>query len=177
MTANAVFGASILWSQLMNLHQFLPDRPLWELLPGLFPNLRYIHMTRQDTLRQAVSFLKARQTNVWWNMDDSAPWRSTPHFDVMVLDALMQQIEAEEVAWKDYFKHVGVQPIEVVYEDLVHSPAQYEQIIRRVLHSLEIPVPAALVLPEPRYKKQADETSEAWVERYLQLKHSSPLRI
>ncbi len=180
-TPNAVFGAKIHWSHMRDLlHRLrnLPaysDKPLSDLLPGLFPNLRYIQITRRDTLRQAVSLLKARQTDVWWEMDAwvrhnrRAPTQ-VPTFDAVALDRIIYQIEAHEAAWAGYFKECGVQPFEVVYEELVHSHAQYEEIIRQVLHYLDISIPHSLTIPETRYKKQADDSSEEWVKRYLQLK-------
>ncbi len=186
-TSNAVFGAKAHWSHMCDLlHrlQNLPDYrdiPTPDLLQSIFPNLRYIQITRRDKLRQAISFLKARQTDIWWEMDAwvrqnrRAP-AQPPTFDTIALDRIIHQIEAHEAAWKEYFKECGVQPFEVVYEDLVCSHEQYEQIIRRVLHYLEIPIPDGLTIPEPRYKKQADETSEEWVKQYLQLRQAQQVQ-
>lgn len=183
MTPNAVFGTKMLGSHLLYLDYYLRTLldsqylPLPELLLALFPNLRYIYLTRQDRLKQAVSLWKAMQTGVWWKMDDKASSAPASQFDMKMLDTLMQWIEADEAAWQDYFKCARVQPIEVVYEDLCYSRARFEQIIRQILYDLEIPVPRALVLPEPLYRKQADEASESWIERYLQLKHNSQLQV
>jgi thiol-disulfide isomerase/thioredoxin len=66
MTPNGVFEAKLHWSHLEHL-QTLPEYqgiPLAELLVGIFPNLRYIHISRRDKLRQAVSFWKAMQTDI-----------------------------------------------------------------------------------------------------------------
>ncbi len=186
-TSNAVFGAKLHWSHMCDLlHRLrnLPDyrnRPTPDLLESILPNLRYIQITRRDKLRQAVSFLKARQTDIWWEMDAwvrnnrRAP-AQPPTFDVIALDRITYQIEAHEAAWKEYFKACGVQPFEVVYEELVHSHEQYDQIIRQILHYLDIPIPHSLAIPEPRYKKQADETSEEWVRQYLQLRQDQQVQ-
>jgi LPS sulfotransferase NodH/GT2 family glycosyltransferase len=188
-TSNAVFGAKIHWSHMYDLLlqlRKLPDYhdiPTRNLLSSVFPNLRYIQITRQDKLRQAVSFFKARQTRIWWRWDtspmqhNSNTFAQTLTFDALALDDIIQQIGAHEAAWKEYFKECGVQPFEVVYEEMVHSHEQYEQIIRQALHYLAIPIPTGLMIPEPRYRKQADETSEEWVRQYLLLKQAQQTQL
>jgi LPS sulfotransferase NodH/GT2 family glycosyltransferase len=187
-TSNAIFGAKLHWSHMFDLLHTLRSLPDYsnrltpDLLQSVFPNLHYIQITRRDKLRQAISFLKARQTDMWWEMDawvrnNRKVSAQPPTFDVIALDRIIHQIEAHEAAWKEYFRECGVHPYEVVYEELIHSYEQYEHIIRQVLHYLTIPIPAALTIPEPRYKKQADETSEEWVKKYLQLKQAQQVQL
>ncbi len=184
-TPNGVFGCKIVWHQfekfIPKLRQLpgLAQIPTSTLLKSIFPNLHYIWLTRRDKVRQAISYAKALQTEVWFLKDRPPTPRKAPEFDMETIERLLQKTDAEEAAWKEYFKECGVQPFEVVYEDLVCSHEQYEQIIRRVLHYLEIPIPDGLRIPEPRYKKQADDDSEEWVKQYLHLKqaqqtHSQP---
>ena len=58
---------------------------------------------------------------------------------------------------QQYFQECGVKPLVVVYEELVQA---FEATTRRLLQELHIPLPADLVIPEPRLKKQADPLSE-----------------
>jgi LPS sulfotransferase NodH/outer membrane protein assembly factor BamB len=182
-TPNGVFGGKIVWHQ---FEEFIPklrqlpglaQLPTSELPKSIFPNLRYIWLTRRDKLRQAISYSKALQTDVWSVKDKSPTPRKVPEFDMKAIERLLRKIEVGEEAWKGYFKECGVQPFEVVYEDLVHSHEQYEQIIRQILHYLDIPIPAGLTIPEPRYRKQADDTSEEWVMRYLQIKQAQRVQL
>ncbi|MDF3037818.1 MAG: Stf0 sulfotransferase, partial [Thermomicrobiales bacterium] len=70
-TPNGVFGAKLLYRQLLHLEMLarqdpeLAGLPLGGILAGLFPNLHLIWNTREDKVRQAISWFKARQTGVW----------------------------------------------------------------------------------------------------------------
>ncbi len=182
-TPNGVFGGKIVWHQfekfIPKLRQLpgLAQMPTPALLQSIFPNLHYIWLTRKDKLRQAISYSKALQTGIWSVKDKPSTPGKAPAFDMEVIERLLRKIEAGEAAWKEYFKKNELRPLELVYEELVHSHEQYEQIVHRVLHFLGIPVPAGLTIPEPRYKKQADDTSEEWVRQYLQLKQVQQAQI
>ena len=70
-TPNGVFGAKLMWGYLGDFAQLLrgiegmAGRPLPELLARAFPGLRYVQITRQNKVRQAVSLWKAVQTQAW----------------------------------------------------------------------------------------------------------------
>ena len=70
-TPNGVFGAKLLYRQLLHLESQarqqpeLAELPLPEILYRLFPNLHFVWVTREDKVRQAISWFKARQTGVW----------------------------------------------------------------------------------------------------------------
>ncbi len=69
-TPNGVFGAKVIWPQFEHLTAALRlndksgmcDR---DRLARTFPDLRYIFLTRSDKVRQAVSYDRAIQTDVW----------------------------------------------------------------------------------------------------------------
>ena len=70
-TANGVFGAKLMWGYLGDSAELLRGidgmgaRPLPDLLGRTFPGLRYVRITREDKVRQAVSLWKAVQTRAW----------------------------------------------------------------------------------------------------------------
>ncbi len=177
-TPNGVFGAKIQWWQLLQLIQRLRELPEFrgvgaaELLQHWLPGARYIRLTRRDKVRQAVSCLKALQTDIWWETDTwvragrAAP-AAQPTFDLDAIDRLIQQIGQHEAAWQLLFETCGVQPLELAYEDLAHDHAA---VARQVLDFLPLAVPGDLVIGQPRYKKQADELSEQWVRSYHEQK-------
>ena len=79
-TPNGVFGAKLLYRQLLHLEDLarqepeLTELPLPEILDRLFPNLHLVWVTREDKVRQAISWFKARQTGVWGqDQGQSAP--------------------------------------------------------------------------------------------------------
>jgi trehalose 2-sulfotransferase len=141
--------------------------PTAELLSTIFPHLHYIWITRRDKVRQAVSFEKAIQTNIWAMTDEASPFTGELHFDVARIEALVQVIEA---AWQHYFAANGITAFTVIYEELV---AAYEQTARQILHELSIPVPQSLQFAPRRLRQQADALSEEWVQRYHEYKRTS----
>jgi LPS sulfotransferase NodH/glycosyltransferase involved in cell wall biosynthesis len=177
-TPNGVFGAKVQWWQLKELVRSLRELPEYrgigaaDLVMGWASNVRFIRLTRRDKLRQAISHLKAVQTNVWWETDTWAqrkgsPLLEQPEFNPKAINDLMGRIRVHEAVWQRFFDACGVQPLDIVYEDLV---ADYAAVTRQVLAHLQIPTPDGFAIPEPRYKKQADDTSEQWAQRFLGLR-------
>jgi LPS sulfotransferase NodH len=76
---------------------------------------------------------------------------------------LKLRIDEHNDAWQSYFEECDVEPLEVVYEDMVED---YEGTILRVLDGIGIPRPENFVVAAPRMKRQADELSEEWVRLY-----------
>ncbi len=70
-----------------------------------------------------------------------------------------------EKAWLDGYKKLGVEPLEVVYEDLV-APGGYELTVRdQVLGDLDLD--DTVEIPPPRTHRQADHVNDAWMDRFL----------
>lgn len=175
-TANGVWGGKMHWSHMEGLMAVLRYTPEYRgisaptIMASIFPNLRYIWLIRQDRLRQAISLLKAQQTNTWREIAGQTTARvpaAIPTFDAVALDGLMQEIMAHEIAWQHYFAACGAQPYTVTYEDLHRTHAET---IRQILRFLDIDVPTSLMIAAPRLKMQADVLSEEWVQRYHALR-------
>ncbi len=182
-TSSGVFGVKMMWGYfdhfLQNLHQ-IPDyrkrkMPVHKTLQAIFPNLRYIWIKRRDTVRQAVSQAKATQTNLWVvRGEGSRPVAHEPVFSFMQIDFLVQEIKAHNAAWQRFFTENDIQPLVIIYEDLVSC---YEETVRETLQHLKIPGVEALAVAPVSMKKQADEQSEQWVQRYLRLKSQARYRL
>ncbi len=182
-TPNGVFGVKMMWGYfdhfLHHLYQ-VPDykkqkMPAHVMLQGVFPNLHYVWIRRRDILRQAVSQARAMQTNQWVVRGErSDPVARKPAFSFMQIDFLVQEIQAHNTAWQRFFTEHHIQPLVIVYEDLV---ARYEETIRAALQHLGIPGAEALEAAPVSMKKQADGQSEQWVQRYLLLKSQTRYRL
>jgi LPS sulfotransferase NodH len=138
-------------------------RAVPDLLGRVFPDLRYVQITRQDKVRQAVSLWKAVQTQAW-RRDASAehdPDRE-PVFSFRAINYLVRLLTAHDASWDAYFLGLGAEPLKVTYEELAEAP---DPVVRRVLAHLGIPVPADLALDAPALAVQADARSEEWVRR------------
>ena len=180
-TPNGVFGAKMMWSyfgHFVSEVRRLPDYKgelvaVHDLLQAVFPNLHYIWIKRHDKVRQAVSVVRALQTKVWKVTTDTpiAPKpKNKPVFSFWQIDYWAQKLEAHEAAWQQYFMANNIQPFIVEYEDFV---LKYEETTIQILKYLRISETERIQFEAKRMKKQADEESEQWVQRYQYLKIKS----
>jgi LPS sulfotransferase NodH len=166
-TANGVFGAKLMWGYLGDFAELLrgidgmAGLPVPELLSRTFPGLRYVQITREDKVRQAVSLWKAVQTQAW-RAGEVRDARE-PVFSFRAVNYLVRLLTAHDASWDAYFLGLGDQPLKVTYEELAEDR---EPVVRRVLDHLGIEAPGDLGLEAPRLSVQADELSEAWIRRH-----------
>jgi len=166
-TANGVFGAKIMWGYLGDFADLLRGidglraLPIPQLLNEVFPALRYVQITREDKVRQAVSLWKAVQTQAWRREADGNADLEV-EFSFRAINYLVRLLTAHDASWDAYFLGLGRRPLKVTYEELAAAP---DSTVRRVLRHLDIEVPGPLELEGPRLKVQADEISEDWVRR------------
>ena len=168
-TPNGVFGAKLMWGYLGDFAELLrgiegmSERTLPDLLARSFPGLRYIQITRQDKVRQAVSLWKAVQTQAWKHDPASDSSNGVqPVFSFRAINYLVRLLTAHDASWDAYFLGLGYEPLKITYEELAEST---DGVIRRVLEHLGIPEPDDFEVRAPPLKVQADEVSEEWVRR------------
>jgi LPS sulfotransferase NodH len=138
-----------------------------ESLSAVFPDLRYVWISRRDKLRQAVSFSKAIQTRIWARTEEDPASNVEPEFRFEEIRRLVRELTEHDDAWQAYFEECGQEPLKVTYE--VELENAYEETALRMLEFLEIPVPSNIGFGERRLKKQADGLSERWVRRYREM--------
>jgi LPS sulfotransferase NodH len=153
-TANGVFGTMTQFNQIANFVGF-------QRLESLFPApIKYVHLERKDKLRQAVSLAIARQTG---QFQRGEPTAREAIYNPEQIRCCLEEVMNHNRGWEMYFWERGVQPLHVLYEDLVLSTLDT---IKRTLSYLEIDVPRDFVLPESHLKKQATEVNDEWVLKY-----------
>jgi trehalose 2-sulfotransferase len=185
-TPNGVFGAKLLYRQLLHLESLarqdpvFAELPLAEILSRLFPNLQLIWNTREDKVRQAISWFKARQTGVWgqdqgtdtvklgaaWRHGDEPLQPGELAFDYDGIAALVQQAEEEDAAIGRFLSDSGIEPFKVVYEEFA---PRYEEMVFDLLRWMGIEPPLDMGLPNPRTVRLADDRTGEWVERFREL--------
>jgi LPS sulfotransferase NodH len=169
-TENGVLGTKIMWAYFRDFVRLARRTPGLEDVrpcdvPGaVLPNLRrYVWIRRRDTTRQAVSLWKALQTQQWRRDSDEDAGGQGLRFSFPAVNHLKLRIDEHNAAWQDYFEKCGVEPLKVVYEDLVED---YEGTVLRLLDGIGVPVPENFAVEQPRMKRQADSLSEEWVSMY-----------
>ena len=174
-TPNGVFGFKAHWSQFSNLLMHLTG------IPGTSPEAftrwrqslddalrcrRFIYVTRQDIVQQAVSLAIARHTGVWYDHGQPVANVKDMPFDAEAIDRAVDYILEGRAMWRAFFEQASVDALLVRYEDLV---GDRDATLSRVIDYL------GLELPDPidtqavvRLRRQANDASEALVSRYRQ---------
>jgi len=167
-----VFAAKLQWSHLKWLSQvvrLIPSSsgPLLDpdAIAEHFPSPRYVLLTRRDRARQAVSYLRALETGVWWELEDQPPLAPIllPSPDLQRLRWLEGAIADDEDRWRTYFRRYGIVALELYYEDVVADRALA---LARVADFVGVGLPGDFVLPPSRLRRQAGAQSERWLAEY-----------
>jgi LPS sulfotransferase NodH len=156
-TPNGVFGAKIMWAHLQDLAQRLGGDP-HAVVDALFDTPRLVWVRRADTVRQAVSLWRAMQTQSW--RAENATATGEPQYSYSALRHLAELLAAHDAAWERFLAPAGGRLLELTYEDVAADPAGA---VRRTLAHIGVDAePGGL----PPTRRQADERSDAWAERY-----------
>lgn len=157
-SSNGVFGLKA------HFHHFETATQNWtamvETMQALGP-LKFIYVTRDDVVAQAVSMAKAIQTNAW--MSFLRPRRMPLFYDFEFINACMEEIERQNEGWRSWFSEHGVEPLRVRYEDLI---AGESLIIDRVVRFLGAENDEAEHVDLPEVEPQSDATNSEWIRRF-----------
>jgi LPS sulfotransferase NodH len=168
-SSNGVSGIKLHYYQFADLPRRMPARPgggepsPGELLTALFPDARYVWLTRRDKVRQAISLFLAHRTDHWWSVDGS-PAREEPaiEFDPDAIAAFQALLEKSEHGWQSFFEANRITPLAIEYEGLA---ADYAGTIGKVLQWLGIPDAARPAMQAPRLRRQSDARGPEWAAR------------
>jgi LPS sulfotransferase NodH len=169
---NGVCGTKLMWGYFPDFIGKVRDIPRYhqlptlELLATLFPHPRYIYVTRNDKLGQAISLWKALQTWTWRKEDGQERINVLGRelrFHFGAIHHLINLIEDYERGWRQFFATNHLHPLTITYEELTTN---YEATVRGVFDYLEIPEPLDLSATRPRIQRQADELSGLWAQQY-----------
>jgi trehalose 2-sulfotransferase len=145
-TPNGVFGAKLMLGSVPDL--------------SAFPQPRLVWLRRRDRVAQAVSFSEAVQTGHWHHWDP--PPRAEPSYRFDEIDALLRELEELDRGWVRWFDSLGLEPLELGYEEVVAEPRSE---VLRVLEFLSIDAPTDLTV-RPLTLAQPGGTSDEWADRY-----------
>jgi LPS sulfotransferase NodH len=163
-----VLGVKLHWDQvdvflhLLRLRRGLRGAVDRQVIEAVFPAPRFIWMTREDTVAQAVSWWKAITTGKW---TDGRPVTGEPRFDADAIAGRVLRIEEDTRAWRAWFDVNGVEPLHLTYEQLADEPTGTA---RSALGFLGVDVPSGFQVI-PGTEQQADAVNEDWIRRYREL--------
>ena len=138
---------------------------------------RFIHLRRRDLLRQAVSFARAQQTGAWIS---DMPEQADASYDRDLIAEKVEAISQGNARWSAFLSSLGIQPLEIYYEDIVADrDASLERIAAYLGVALETPAPGEAEF-RPKPQRHADDPTETWIERFKaetreKIGHRSPV--
>lgn len=166
-TGNGLFAARVMWGTLGEIIAGLSSEDIGlsdlEALTRGFGRIGFVHLWREDTLAQAVSWVRAEQTHVWQRNDRLVRGRE-PHFDAQAISDCVRTIHDHNAGWRTWFASVDVQPYEVTYEEMI---ADMSGVTRGILGHLGLG--AATVEISPCHERLGDDVNLDWIRRYRAL--------
>lgn len=129
-------------------------------LGEIFPNPTFVHLSRRDRVRNAVSALVAEQTQRWRSLPGASPTTRTPEvtYDYERILRLIAHGDHCQAQWRTFFAANRITPLELTYEELISKGSA--ELLTALGH------PGSL--SAPRLRRQADARSESLVLRFLQ---------
>jgi LPS sulfotransferase NodH len=136
-------------------------------LTEAFGPLRFLYLTRDDKLAQAVSLLRAQGSGLWHlgadgtEVERNAPQR-VPGYDRQAIADTIALFTSYDALWQAWFDGQGISPLRLSYEALARDP---QAVLARVLTDLGQPAEQAASIPTPLARLACKET-EDWIARY-----------
>jgi trehalose 2-sulfotransferase len=150
---NGVFGAKV------GIHQLahLADRGL--LWTGLGAP-RFVYVTREDLVMQAISLFIAWQTNAWTS--NNQPERE-PEYDAEGIGHQLRSIARTQAEFEAFFAAHRIRPLRLTYEQLAENlPGAVHQVADHL--GVEI---SAVSRYDGKLKVQRTERNRQWAERFV----------
>ena len=125
-----------------------------------FPGVpcQYVLLSRRDTLAQAVSYEKARQTGKW---SSEFSERAIAEYDFESVRKMANRIDEQNRLLEAYCQRTAIEPYRLYYEDLV---ADIEAETSRLALWLGSPVEFRR---QPTLSRQSSEDNERWKLMYM----------
>lgn len=150
-TRNGVYGLKTF----PGLHDLVAPHLRWT---EALPNLHFIRFRRLDLLGQAISWVRAAQTQQFRASD---PATGATTYDADAIALRLHQICQRSARWDMYFARTGLNHLEITYEEVVADPTAA---VARVASHLGV----AEAMPRPsHFCMQRDSESAAWRARFL----------
>lgn len=171
-TPNGVAGFKLMWEQVRRLTRLLAHTAK----PGTFgfndfatllpETTRFVWLIRRDRVKQAVSLVKAVQSQCWTSTEQER-FTGFYVFDYIALRSTVKMLERHDAMWRAFFEHNSIRPLEVAYEDVVRD--QRSQ-VQRITDHVGIPGAVADNIGEVHSRQQSEALNVLWVERFTRIR-------
>ncbi len=118
--------------------------------------VKYIYLTRRDLLGQAISAHRAIITGSWSSRD---PELAEPVFDLAAICGQLVSLTNQMAYWERYFALRGIQPLRLLYEEIV---GDCEGTVRKVAEFLGVREAIAYGSVTTRVSQQRNAINDEW---------------
>lgn len=148
-----LIGLKVFWHHMVEVERL-------GLLDHAFPDSLYVFLRREDILGQAISFVRARQTNEWTYGEDRS---SNYYYDEAAITKAIYDFAQANAWWEFFFATRKVDVLRLTYEQLDADPMGVTaDIVKRLGFDPHPANPDAFSL-----FKQRDALSEKWRQMYV----------
>jgi LPS sulfotransferase NodH len=153
-TDNGVYGLKIFSSQFDDVRATRWAERL--------PQLSFIHLERADLLGQAISLVRASQTQQWTSF---RPALGEATYDRALINDTLIGLARAQTRWAYYFARNGLSVLTLVYEEVVRDPQATAEAVGQLVGLPEAPrVDMAGI---GNLSIQRDALSETWRARFI----------
>lgn len=147
-----VFGSKISCLQLAYLRKNYN-------INSIFPNAKFIFVTRQDVVMQAISLYIAEKTASWASFHEA---KNNVDYNRDKLIRNINVITQQNARFENYFALNGINPLRINYEEI---NSDVGAVVRRVKEFLGVDGDIKLQLDKTRCKVQRTNKSMGWANR------------
>ena len=168
-TPNGITGCKLMWSQLADMstdisrYVGMRRESDIERLEFFLGRVGFVRLVRRDRLRQAISLIRAMQTEIWSSRYATAEGSHPAHYDREAITWALAKLSQEYKLWQAFIANSGRPMIEIAYEDF---SSDYRRGAATILEFLGFDSTNVSGLPPSQLLQQRDEITEKWVQRY-----------
>jgi LPS sulfotransferase NodH len=152
-SANGVYGFKV-----FSNHFDLAEKTSWA---ERLPRLRFVHIERRDLLGQAISHVRAVQTD---QFESRASAGREARYDARAIASALDRIGRNQARWRIWFARNGIEPLRLTYEDIVADPHAAVEAVARLV---AVAGYSRAELANTDLQVQRDALSQGWRSRFL----------
>lgn len=153
-------GLSQIKCDLPQILPFLLDRDCFRLLR----NARFVYLTREDILGQAISRYRGFQAGVWHSNTEAGRSGAVAPYDYDGINKQVKFILEMMSAYERAFAVLALRPLRITFEQLSADPGE---VLKRVAALMNTELPPGLSLEDGGYRRVSDSNNDDLRMKYL----------
>jgi LPS sulfotransferase NodH len=159
---NGVFGIKLHYQHVVELGGI-------QRVQALLPEARYVLLRRVNVLAQAVSYAKAKQTDVWFS---GMQPQGEATYDYGLIEASLRRVLLDTTAWHHLLATAGLPLMDLSFEAVLRDTPGTTQ---RIADFLDVTLEPHELPTQPPTQRQSDPQNDAWMQRFRREYRGEPL--